>query len=73
VQPRELHHPGDDVWSELHCCKEYPWDHKPRSRTRVHHADAHEVGDQRNGYPGGDIVTLRCPHCGHEWDEELPQ
>jgi hypothetical protein len=37
------------------------------------HPDAHEVGDQRDGWPSGDIVTMRCPNCGYEWDKELPQ
>lgn len=39
------------------------------------HADdaVHEVGDQENGWPGGDIVRMRCTNCGHEWEKELPQ
>lgn len=53
------------------CTHETPWnDGIP---TPVTHVDAHEVGDQENGWPGGDIVTMRCPNCGHEWKKELPQ
>jgi hypothetical protein len=53
------------------CTAEKPWDRQPG--VRVRHVDAREVGEQENGYPGGDIVTYRCPHCGHEWRAELPQ
>jgi hypothetical protein len=41
--------------------------------TMVLHPDAKKVGDQRDGWPSGDLVTMRCPHCGHEWEKELPQ
>lgn len=44
----------------------------PNKSARVH-PDAVEVGGQRDGWPGGDWITLQCPHCGREWDEELPQ
>lgn len=44
----------------------------PSAHKRVH-PDAREIGEQRDGYPGGDKITLLCPHCGLEWDEELPQ
>ena len=37
------------------------------------HPNAVEVGEQEDGYPGGDIVRYECPHCGHRWREELPQ
>lgn len=40
---------------------------------RWEHANAHEVGEQENGYPGGDIVKIRCADCGKEWRMELPQ
>lgn len=53
------------------CTKENPW--APGMPTPVQHAGAHEIGEQRDGYPGGDIVTMKCPNCGHEWREELPQ
>ena len=57
--------------SEFICTAETPYDGKAPGYVR--HTGAHEVGDQRDGYPGGDIVTMRCDHCGAEWDEELPQ
>ena len=53
------------------CTVETPW--APGMRTPVLHAAAHEVGDQRDGWPGGDLVTMRCPTCGHEGEKELPQ
>jgi len=53
------------------CTKENPW--KPEMGVPVMHEDAKEVGDQEAGYPGGDIVTMRCPNCGHEWRKELAQ
>lgn len=37
------------------------------------HPLAQEVGDQEDGYPGGDIVRYRCPVCGTTWKAELPQ
>lgn len=37
------------------------------------HPLAREVGDQQDGYPGGDIVRYECPACGTSWKEELPQ
>lgn len=37
------------------------------------HPLAREIGEQQDGYPGGDIVTYRCPTCGTTWREELPQ
>lgn len=30
-------------------------------------------GEQWDGYPCGDTVTMKCPHCGTTWTEELPQ
>jgi hypothetical protein len=55
------------------CTAAKPWDKQRRPDEWVQHFDAREVGEQENGYPGGDIVTYRCPHCGHEWQAELPQ
>lgn len=37
------------------------------------HTNVSEVGDQENGWPGGDIVKMRCADCGAEWKMELPQ
>lgn len=40
---------------------------------RWEHRDTEEVGDQMDGWPGGDVVTVRCKACGTTWREELPQ
>ena len=40
---------------------------------RWQHHGAYEVGEQEDGYPGGDIQRYRCKFCGLEWKEELPQ
>jgi hypothetical protein len=53
------------------CSKERPW--KPYMGTPVVHVDAHEVGEQQNGWPSGDLVRMACPNCGTEWEQELPQ
>lgn len=53
------------------CTKETPW--SPDKGTPVIHIDAHEVGEQRDGWPAGDIITLECPNCGKRWESELPQ
>ena len=37
------------------------------------HSSAHEVGEQEDGWPGGDRVRMRCDNCGIEWTAELPQ
>ena len=52
---------------DTECTKENP------SRTARYHPDAREVGEQEDGYPAGDIVTLDCPSCGVRWREELLQ
>ena len=54
------------------CTPETPW-HKGITQRPVIHLNAHEVGEQEDGYPGGDIVTMECPNCGHRWTRELPQ
>ncbi len=55
------------------CTAERPW--KPEFGTDggVAHPDADEIGEQTDGWPGGDIVTMECPHCKHRWTMELPQ
>jgi hypothetical protein len=55
------------------CTAEHPWSPGATKGALVLHPDAREVGEQEDGYPGGDIVTRRCPNCGHEWTQELPQ
>lgn len=53
------------------CTLENPW--SPGKPTPVTHSDVHEVGEQENGWPGGDIATYECRCCGHRWKAELPQ
>lgn len=53
------------------CTKETPW--RPGLGTPVAHEDAYEHGEQVDGWPGGDVVTMRCPNCHHEWHQELAQ
>jgi len=36
------------------------------------HPDAEEIA-YRNVYPGGDIVTYKCPWCGTVFEVEMPQ
>jgi hypothetical protein len=55
------------------CTPEKPWDRCPAPGVRIRHSRTKEVGDQQAGYPGGDLVTVRCMNCGHEWEQELPQ
>lgn len=47
----------------------------PKDHTgRTIHYGAKEVPDsQRDGWPSGDTVKLRCEACGATWTEELPQ
>jgi hypothetical protein len=37
------------------------------------HTNCHEVGEQRDGWPCGDEVTMQCKDCGLTWTAELPQ
>ena len=60
------------VCGNFTCTAETPWMPNIKPRGQVIHTDAVE-GDQRDGYPGGDLVEMSCPHCGHEWTVELPQ
>jgi hypothetical protein len=53
------------------CTPETPW--SEGLPTPVVHPSAKEVGDQKDGWPGGDIVTMCCPVCGTRWTKELPQ
>lgn len=60
------------VYDNFTCTAETTWSPNIKVRGQVIHPDAEE-GRQRDGYPGGDLVDMRCPHCGHEWTMELPQ
>lgn len=42
-------------------------------KQRWKHQEAHEVGEQENGWPSGDIVMYKCDTCGVTWKTELPQ
>lgn len=53
------------------CTAQEPW--KPDMVGRCGHPDAVECGEQRDGYPSGDLQTYKCPHCGITFEEELPQ
>jgi hypothetical protein len=53
------------------CTKANPWDRT--SKAPVMHDAVREIGEQQDGYPGGDIVTMECRNCGHRWTVELPQ
>lgn len=52
-----------------------PWrPRRPADTERwTQHYGAHEVGDQEDVYPGGDIVRMECRDCGAMWREELPR
>lgn len=53
------------------CTKENPM---PKGAEGMwEHTNAHEVGEQEDGWPCGDIVRMKCDDCGHRWKEELPQ
>lgn len=53
------------------CTPDAPW--KPGLGTPVRHSNVSELGEQESEYPGGDIVTMRCLNCSHEWQQELAQ
>ena len=56
------------------CTEDNPYSvHRDAPAIRWVHVGAVEVGDQRDGYPGGDIQRFQCPNCGLEWEQELPQ
>lgn len=58
---------------KLECTRESPWNGELVKGQRVSHSETEEVGEQEDGYPGGDIVRIRCKNCGHTWKTELPQ
>lgn len=57
----------------IECTKDHPWDKKEEPHQQVRHHNVHEVGEQEDGWPGGDWVTYECKNCGYRWREELPQ
>lgn len=60
-----------DQRERYRCTKDAPW--REGMLTPVEHDAVHEVGDQDNGWPGGDIVTYECRNCKTRWRSELPQ
>lgn len=67
----------------FYCTKNNPYDSymkkvideevkKEKCILRVVHEDAQEIS-QLDGYPCGDIVIYKCPHCEEEFPVELPQ
>jgi len=68
---QEEHRGGAGMGDGRHTCtRENPW--QP-DMGRAVHPDVVEVGDQEDGYPGGDIQAYKCPHCGLRFKVELPQ
>lgn len=56
------------------CTEEAPYsEEQDAGNFRWHHPNAYEVGEQEDGWPGGDIVTYYCPVCGLRFKVELPQ
>lgn len=56
------------------CTADRPWPGgRPPNGARVRHDNTQEVGEQEDGWPGGDIVTIECRNCGTRWQSELPQ
>jgi hypothetical protein len=53
------------------CTKETPWSQILKGQFVIH-PSAEEIR-QEDGYPGGDLVTFKCPICKHIWTVELPQ
>lgn len=63
-----------EIWSitTRHICTAAdPYDSAEHGRAC--HPDAREVGEQVDGYPGGDLVRYLCPHCATSWMKELAQ
>ena len=52
------------------CTKEHPW---KDDLVPIEHQDTYEVGEQEVGWPGGDVIRIKCRNCGHQWKQELPQ
>lgn len=56
------------------CTADNPYDKdNPDHDCRWQHPDAEEVGEQRSGWPSGDLQSYLCPHCGLKFTVELPQ
>jgi hypothetical protein len=58
------------------CTEQKPYNEERDKRNpnaRWRHSRVVEVGEQENGWPGGDIITNKCMNCGTTWKKELPQ
>jgi hypothetical protein len=66
-------HPIDERTDRYLCSPEYPMPADCPPNSRWAHTNVEEVGDQEDGYPGGDIQRMRCKDCGETWWTELPQ
>jgi len=56
------------------CTREDPYDReKHKDCHPIVHPEARQVGEQEDGYPGGDIIIMVCPICKTRWRRELPQ
>lgn len=52
------------------CTAAEPW---TPDKGRAQHPDAVEEGEQKDGWPSGDVQGYRCPHCKLYFEVELPQ
>lgn len=57
----------------IECTREKPWNRVAAALARVRHHDTREIGEQEQGWPAGDIVTVECLNCSTRWKMELPQ
>jgi hypothetical protein len=55
------------------CSPERPMPAERPAGSRWAHTNVEEVGEQEDGWPGGDWQRYRCRDCGHTWGAELPQ
>ena len=63
--------PTRDDEGRFVCTPERPW--SEGDDTPAIHPKAREVGEQRDGWPAGDLQDMQCPICGTRWTKELPQ
>lgn len=66
-----LYHPISQPYGFFICSPDHPM--PKNAEGQWEHTSAHETGDQENGWPGGDIIRMKCNDCGTTWKEELPQ
>lgn len=57
-----------------YCTKDNPYTpERHNTGDRWKHDNVHGVDEQKDGWSGGDIVTMECKNCDKRWTEELPQ